>query len=71
VFCENGSSVDSVIANGEVVVERGRLTKVDEMEILRRAAQARARLDPSIQLEMAAAKAMESSLSAMYFRIFR
>jgi 5-methylthioadenosine/S-adenosylhomocysteine deaminase len=71
VFCENGSSVDSVIANGEVVVEGGRVTKVDEMEVLRLAAQARARLDPSIQREMAAAKTMESSLSAMYFRIVR
>jgi 5-methylthioadenosine/S-adenosylhomocysteine deaminase len=71
VFCENGSSVDSVIANGEVVVEGGRLTKVDEMEVLRLAAQARARLEPSIQLEMAAAKTMESSLSEMYFRVFR
>ena len=71
VFCENGSSVDSVIANGEVVVEGSRLTKVDEMEVLRLAAQARARLEPSIQLEMAAAKTMESSLSEMYFRVFR
>ena len=71
VFCENGSSVDSVIANGEIVVEGGRLTKVDEMEVLRLAVQARARLEPSIQVEMATAKTMESSLSEMYFRIFR
>jgi 5-methylthioadenosine/S-adenosylhomocysteine deaminase len=71
VFCENGSSVDSVIANGEIVVEEGRLTKVDEMEVLRLATRARARLDSSIQVEMAAAKTMESSLSEMYFRVFR
>jgi 5-methylthioadenosine/S-adenosylhomocysteine deaminase len=71
VFCENGSSVDSVIANGEIVVEEGRLTKVDEMEVLRLATRARARLDSSIQVEMAAAKTMESRLSEMYFRVFR
>jgi 5-methylthioadenosine/S-adenosylhomocysteine deaminase len=71
VFCENGSSVESVIVNVEIVVEGGRLTKVDEMEVLRLAAQARARLEPSFQVDMAAAKTMESSLSEMYFRIFR
>jgi 5-methylthioadenosine/S-adenosylhomocysteine deaminase len=71
VFCENGSSVDSVIANGEIVVEGGRLTKVDEMEVLGLAARARTRLEPSIQTEIAAAKTMESSLSEMYFRVFR
>jgi 5-methylthioadenosine/S-adenosylhomocysteine deaminase len=71
VFCENGSSVDSVIANGEIVVEEGRLTKVDEMEVLRLATRARARLDSSIQVEMTAAKTMESRLSEMYFQVFR
>ena len=71
VFCENGSGVDSVIVNGEIVVEQGRLTKVDESEVLRLAEQARRRLDPSIQAELAAAKIMEPSLTEMYFRVFR
>jgi 5-methylthioadenosine/S-adenosylhomocysteine deaminase len=70
VFCENGSSVDSVIVNGEVVVEGGRLTKIDEKEVLRLAEQARARLDPSIQSELAMAQTLEPSLSDMYFRVF-
>jgi 5-methylthioadenosine/S-adenosylhomocysteine deaminase len=70
VFCENGSSVDTVIVNGEVVVEGGRPTKVDEQEVLRLAAQARARLDPSIQREMQAARTMEPALAEMYFRVF-
>jgi 5-methylthioadenosine/S-adenosylhomocysteine deaminase len=71
VFCENGSGVDTVIVNGEIVVEQGRLTKVDEREVLRLAEQARRRLDPSIQAELAAAKTMEPSLAEMYFRVFR
>jgi 5-methylthioadenosine/S-adenosylhomocysteine deaminase len=71
VFCENGSSIHGVIVNGEVVVEDGRLTKVDEKEVLQLAAQARRRLEPSIQREFAAAKTMEASLSEMYFRVFR
>jgi 5-methylthioadenosine/S-adenosylhomocysteine deaminase len=71
VFCQNGSSVDTVLVNGETVVEAGRLTKVEETEVLRLAGHARQRLDPSIQEEMDAAKTMEASLSEMYFRIFR
>lgn len=70
VFCENGSGVDSVIVDGEIVVESGRATRVDEGEVLRLAAQARRRLDPSIQRELAAARTMEPSLAAMYFRVF-
>ena len=70
VFCENGSGVDTVIVNGEVVVECGRLTKVDELEVLRLAEHARTRLDPSIQRELAAAKTMEPALAEMYFRVF-
>ncbi|HLN83371.1 MAG TPA: amidohydrolase [Candidatus Binatia bacterium] len=70
VFCENGASVDSVLVDGEVVVEAGRLTKVDEAEVLRLATQARLRLDLSIAREFAAAKTMEPSLTEMYFRVF-
>ena len=70
VFCENGGSVDSVVVNGEFVVEAGRLTKVDEAEVLRLAREARLRLNPSMERELAAAKTMEPSLSEMYFRVF-
>ena len=70
VYCENGSGIDTVIVNGEVVVEGGRLTKVDELEVLRLAEHARARLDPSIQRELAVAKTMEPALAEMYFRVF-
>ncbi len=69
-FCENGGDVDTVIVDGDVVVEGGRLTKVDENEVLRLAEQARSRLEPSLQKELAAAKTMEPSLADMYFRVF-
>ena len=71
VFCENGSSVDTVIVNGEVVVEDGRLKKLDEKEVLTLATKARERLNPAIEREMAAAKTMEPALAEMYFQIFR
>jgi len=70
VFCENGSNVDTVIVNGEIVVQGARLTKVDESEVLRLATTARERLDPAIQRELAAARAMEPALTEMYFRVF-
>jgi 5-methylthioadenosine/S-adenosylhomocysteine deaminase len=71
VFCENGSSVDTVIVNGEIVVDSGRLTRINEQEVLDLATRARQRLDPAIQRELAAAKSMEPALADMYFRVFR
>ncbi len=70
VFCENGTSVDTVIVNGEIVVKGGTLTQVDEFEVLQLASKARERLDPSIQAALAAAKTMEPALAEMYFRVF-
>ena len=70
-FCENGSSVDTVIVNGEIVVEDGHLKKLDEMEVLRLANKARERLNPAIEREIATAKTMEPALAEMYFQIFR
>ena len=70
VFCESGSSVDTVIVNGEIVVESGRLTCMDEQEVLALATKARERIDPSIQRELAAAKTMEPALAEMYARVF-
>jgi cytosine/adenosine deaminase-related metal-dependent hydrolase len=34
VYCENGNSIERVIVNGEVVVQDGRMTKVDEEALL-------------------------------------
>lgn len=70
VFCENGSSVDTVIVNGEIIVESGRLTRIDEQEALGLATKARERINPSIQRELAAARSMEPALAEMYFRVF-
>src|SRR5262245_51034790 len=71
VFCENGGSVETVIVNGEVVVEDGLLKKLDEKEVLTLATKARERLNPAIEREMAAAKTMEPALAEMYAQIFR
>jgi cytosine/adenosine deaminase-related metal-dependent hydrolase len=36
VFCEGGQSVDTVLVGGNIVVESGRLTRVDEENLVRR-----------------------------------
>ncbi|MDE0212570.1 MAG: amidohydrolase, partial [Deltaproteobacteria bacterium] len=70
VFCENGSSVDTVLVNGEVVVEGGRLTKMDEAEVLAEVSRLYDPLVPAIRKEMQDAAVMEPSLADMYFRVF-
>ncbi|HET8564093.1 MAG TPA: amidohydrolase [Candidatus Binatia bacterium] len=70
VFCENGSSVDTVIVNGEMVVQGGKLTRIDEQEILTLATKARERLNPSVEREIAVVQVMEPALAGMYFRVF-
>ena len=34
VYCENGSSVETVIVNGEIMVDDGALTRVDEEALM-------------------------------------
>lgn len=34
VYCENGSSIETVMVNGEVVVQNGQLTRVNEADLL-------------------------------------
>jgi 5-methylthioadenosine/S-adenosylhomocysteine deaminase len=34
VYCENGSSIETVMVNGEIVVKNGELTKIDEAALL-------------------------------------
>lgn len=34
VYCENGNSIEQVMVNGEIVVENGKLTRVDEAALL-------------------------------------
>jgi hypothetical protein len=63
--------VDTVIVNGEVIVEDGRLKTLDEKEVLALATKAGERLNPAIEKEMAAAKTMEPALADMYFHIFK
>lgn len=68
-FCENGSSVDTVIVDGEIAVEGGRLARMKEEEVLRLAAGSLARLRPEMEREISAARTVEPELAEMYFRV--
>ena len=68
VFCENGSSVDTVIVNGEVVVEEGRLVRTREERILEMAERSARRLQAGRGKEASAASDEETVLRDMYLR---
>jgi cytosine/adenosine deaminase-related metal-dependent hydrolase len=68
-LCENGSSVDTVFVNGEIVLEKGDLTKKREEEVIEMVRSCRERLQPGFEREMRTTEKVESSLSEMYFRI--
>lgn len=70
VFCENGSSVDTVFVNGETVVQGGRLTRMTDEEVLGCVREVYAPMVPAIRKELEDAATMEPSLSQMYFRVF-
>jgi 5-methylthioadenosine/S-adenosylhomocysteine deaminase len=67
VFSENGSSVATVIAAGDVVVESGRLTKIDEDKIYDEAIALRQDIDEEVKSELKKTGALEPGLRAMYF----
>lgn len=71
VFCENGSSVDTVIVNGVVVVEQGRLVQMREERILEMAEQSARRSRAGGGKEVSAASDEETVLRDMYFRIMK
>lgn len=68
-LCENGSSVDTVIVDGEIVVEAGRLTRMKEEEVLALASESLERLRPGVVNEIRAARSVELALADMYFRV--
>jgi 5-methylthioadenosine/S-adenosylhomocysteine deaminase len=69
VYAENGSSVDQVFVDGELVVEHGHCTRVDEREIFRQVGAARAALQAGLEAEQAASAAVEDPIREMMERV--
>jgi 5-methylthioadenosine/S-adenosylhomocysteine deaminase len=71
VFSENGSSVAMVIVAGEIVVESGRLTRVDENRIYSEATALRQDIDKQVKSELKRTEALEPGLQQMYFEMVK
>ncbi len=71
VYCENGASVETVLVDGEVVVENGRLTTIDEVALYREVGRVREGLRGTYEDEVARAAALDRPLRAMYLRLTR
>jgi hypothetical protein len=67
VFSENGRSITTVIVAGEVVLENGRLTKIDENKIYANAIAWRQNMDEQLKSELKRTGDLEPLLRDMYF----
>jgi 5-methylthioadenosine/S-adenosylhomocysteine deaminase len=68
VYCENGSSIETVMVNGEIVLERGKLTKVDESALLAELREAWLEYRPRHVAIEDANRAFEPTFSEIYRR---
>lgn len=68
VFCENGSSVRMTMVAGEVVVEDGRVRRIDEAALRAEVRELWAEFAASLRATSAAAAALEPHYRAMYLR---
>ncbi|MEE8301231.1 MAG: amidohydrolase family protein, partial [Candidatus Tectomicrobia bacterium] len=68
-LCENGAAVDTVLVDGDVVLEDGQLTRQREADVLALIGQCMERLQPEMQQEMLQTQTTEPALAEMYFRI--
>jgi 5-methylthioadenosine/S-adenosylhomocysteine deaminase len=69
VYCENGTSIQRVIVNGETVVRDGKLTTIDEPALFREVGAARASLQEGFAAEVERAGDLEAPLREMYLRL--
>ena len=67
VFSENGSSVTMVMVDGEVLVESGHLTRINEDKIYDEALSIREAMDARLKKEFDDTRCLEPALRGMYF----
>jgi guanine deaminase len=68
VYAERGASIDTVIVNGKVVIERGALVTIDEAAILAEIADEHAALAPSIEAAERSVDRMRPALERIHGR---
>ncbi len=71
VFCEQGGSVDTVLVDGEIVVQDGRLTKVDENTLVHRVEPISKRMKQFYSQLQRRSDPAEPTLRRLYQKAFR
>jgi imidazolonepropionase-like amidohydrolase len=71
VLSESGASVRTVIVDGEIVVENGRLTKVDEIALLEEAAEIGERIATEIAAPYSFVRRIEPYVRQAFFNTTR
>ena len=69
VYCENGSSVDKVFVDGELVVDGGRMTTLDEQALFAEVSEVRAALEPAAREAHAAVAPLARPVHEMWDRL--
>jgi len=71
VYCETGSDLDGIIIDGEVVMQEGRLTRIDEVAILAEAQAAYETLKPQIDAAEDGLAGVMASCREIYHRCLK
>jgi 5-methylthioadenosine/S-adenosylhomocysteine deaminase len=65
VYCENGSSIDTIVVDGQIVMQGGKLLSFDEAGLMRELRALFERARPIIEAEDAATGGLAPSLAVM------
>ena len=69
VYCENGSSVDKVFVDGDLVVDSGRMVTLDEQALYEEVGRMRDSLEPAVRESHAAVAPLEGPIHDMWDRL--
>lgn len=70
VFCEGGQSVDTVLVDGEIVVQEGRLTRIDEEKVIEEVRPISERMKRIYRVIKKVPNPMELTLQKLYRKAF-
>ena len=68
VYAEHGGSIEKVIIDGRIVLEKGRITTVDELSVMNEIRDDASVIQQNIERTVAAGKRLEPFLKAAYLK---
>jgi 5-methylthioadenosine/S-adenosylhomocysteine deaminase len=69
VYCENGASIDKVFVDGQLVVDGGKVTTVDELALYREIGEARQALQSAVANSRQTVAPLEKPIHDMWLRV--